>query len=137
MKKIIFSIITVLLFSCSAEEDYIRNIYVNCQIDLSLPEFSKLNTNGNSMFIENHGNKGLIIYSFSNNNYKVYDRNCSFSPSNSCARIDSINSNIAFCGCCPSAFLLDQNGQAVNSPAILPLKKYNYYLEGTLITIYN
>ena len=130
-------IILLLLFiHCGDSNEYIQNVYVDIEIDLSLPEFSTLNAVGNSMFLEG-GNKGIIIYSFSNYEYKIYDRNCSYEPSLSCSYIDSINSTIAFCGCCSSAFLLNQNGSAANSPAILPLKQYNYSLNNTILNIYN
>ncbi len=129
-----------LLISCDSSKNYIRDTYVNCEIDISLPEYSELNTIGNSIFIDNHGNRGLIIYHFAINvddKYRVYDRNCSYENELSCAKIDSVNSNIAYCGCCSSAFLLDQNGQAVNSPAILPMKQYNWILNGTILHIFN
>ena len=129
-------IILLLFIHCGDSNEYIQNVYVDIEIDLSLPEFSNLNTVGNSMFLEG-GNKGIIIYSFSSYEYKIYDRNCSYEPSLSCSYIDSINSTIAFCGCCSSAFLLDQNGSAANSPAILPLKQYNYSLNNTILNIYN
>jgi hypothetical protein len=124
------------IFSCGDRNNYIRNVYVDVEIDLSLPEFSNLNTVGNSLFIEG-GNKGIIIYRHSNYEYKIYDRNCSYEPNLECSYIDSINSIIAFCGCCSSAFLLDQNGSAANSPAVLPLKQYNYSLNNTLLHIFN
>ena len=133
-KKLI--ILLLLFIQCGDSNEYIQNVYVDIEIDLSLPEFSILNTVGNSMFLEG-GNKGIIIYNFSNYEYKIYDRNCSYEPSLSCSYIDSINSSIAFCGCCSSAFLLDQNGSAANSPAILPLKQYNYNLNNTILYIYN
>ena len=137
MKQAKFLIIFVLsIFSCGDSNNYIRNVYVDVEIDLSLPEFSNLNTVGNSLFIEG-GNKGIIIYRHSNYEYKIYDRNCSYEPNLECSYIDSINSIIAFCGCCSSAFLLDQNGSAANSPAILPLKQYNYSLNNTLLHIFN
>ena len=124
------------IFSCGDSNNYIRNVYVDVEIDLSLPEFSNLNTVGNSLFIEG-GNKGIIIYRHSNYEYKIYDRNCSYEPNLECSYIDSVNSIIAFCGCCSSAFLLDQNGSAANSPAVLPLKQYNYSLNNTLLHIFN
>ena len=133
-KKLI--ILLLLFIHCGDSNEYIQNVYVDLEIDLSLPEFSTLNTVGNSMFLEG-GSKGIIIYSFSNYEYKIYDRNCSYEPSLSCSYIDSINSTIAFCGCCSSAFLLDQDGSAANSPAILPLKQYNYSLNNTILYIYN
>jgi hypothetical protein len=127
---------TFILISCNDSNDYIRNVYVDVDIDLSLPQYSELNIIGNSMFIEG-GNKGIIIYHHSNYEYKIYDRNCSYEPSLNCSYIDSINSSIAFCGCCSSAFLLDQDGSAANSPALLPLKQYNYSLNNTLLHIFN
>ena len=137
MKKAKFLVFFLLIISsCGDSNDYIRNVYVDVEIDLSLPEFSPLNTVGNSIFIEG-GNKGIIIYRFSNYEYNIYDRNCSYEPNLECSYIDSINSTIAMCGCCSSAFLLDQNGVAANSPAVLPLKQYNYSLNNTLLHIFN
>ena len=137
MKQAKFLIIFLLsIFSCGDSNNYIRNVYVDVEIDLSLPEFSNLNTVGNSLFIEG-GNKGIIIYRHSNYEYKIYDRNCSYEPNLECSYIDSVNSIIAYCGSCPSAFLLDQNGSAANSPAVLPLKQYNYSLNNTLLHVFN
>jgi len=137
MKKAKFLVLfLIIISSCGDSNDYIRNVYVDVEIDLSLPEFSPLNTVGNSTFIEG-GNKGIIIYRFSNYEYNIYDRNCSYEPNLECSYVDSINSTIAMCGCCSSAFLLDQNGVAANSPAVLPLKQYNYSLNNTLLHIFN
>ena len=137
MKKAKFLVLfLIIISSCGDSNDYIRDVYVDVEIDLSLPQFSPLNTVGNSIFIEG-GNKGIIIYRFSNYEYNIYDRNCSYEPNLECSYIDSINSTIAMCGCCSSAFLLDQNGVAANSPAVLPLKQYNYSLNNTLLHIFN
>ena len=138
MKKVFYYLILFFLIcSCSSENDYIRDVYVNIEIDVSLPEYSHLNTIGNSIFIEG-GNKGIVIYHSGINEYKIYDRNCSYEPSLECSYIDSLNSIIAYCGCCTSAFLLDNNGLAVNSPALLPLKMYNWSLQNnTILRIFN
>jgi len=80
MKKAKFLVLfLIIISSCGDSNDYIRNVYVDVEIDLSLPEFSPLNTVGNSIFIEG-GNKGMIIYRFSNYEYNIYDRNCSYEP---------------------------------------------------------
>jgi len=129
-------IVALLLSSCSTKDDYIRDVYVNINLDLSLPEYSNLDALGNSIFIEG-GNAGIIIYHFSINEYKVYDRNCSYEPSLACSYIDSVNSAVAYCGCCSSAFLLSQDGVAANSPALLPLKQYHWSLQGSQMHIYN
>ncbi len=53
MKKAKFLVLfLIIISSCGDSNDYIRNVYVDVEIDLSLPEFSSLNTVGNSIFIE-------------------------------------------------------------------------------------
>ena len=136
--KIAYSILitSLLLSSCVNKEDYICNTYINIDLDLSLPEYSDLTALDNSIFIEG-GCAGILIYHFATNEYKVYDRNCSYEPSLACSFIDSVNSAVAYCGCCSSAFLLSQDGAAANAPALLPLKMYNWILENNILRIFN
>lgn len=129
-------IISLLIASCTSKENYIAEVYVNILIDLSLPEYSDLQVSGNSIFIDG-GVEGIIIYHGVGDDYKVYDRNCSYEPSLACSYIDSVNSGIAYCGCCTSAFLLAQDGASANSPALLPLKKYYWTLSGSQMRIFN
>ena len=136
MKIRILALFCLLFFSCQKEEDYIQNVVVDINLNLTLPGFSDLGTVGNSVFI-NGGVKGIIVYRQGFDSYKTYDRNCSFEPSLSCARIDSVNSSIAICKCCNSMFLLEQNGDNIDGPALLPLKKYDNSLLGDVLHIYN
>ena len=136
MKIRILALFCLLFFSCQKEEDYIQNVVVDINLNLTLPEFSDLQTVGNSVFI-NGGVKGIIVYHQGFDSYKTYDRNCSFEPSLSCARIDSVNSSIAICKCCNSMFLLEQNGENIDGPALLPLKQYPNNLSGDFLYIYN
>ena len=92
-----------------------------------MSEYSYLDVSGNSIFIEG-GVEGIIIYHGVSNDYRVYDRNCSYEPSLSCSKIDSIHATLAYCSCCNSVFLLDQGGISANPPAISPLKVYNWSL---------
>jgi len=128
--------ISLLIASCNSKDDYIAEVYVNILIDLSLPEYSDLQVSGNSIFIDG-GVEGIIIYHGVGDYYKVYDRNCSYEPSLACSVIDSVNSGIAYCGCCTSAFLLGQDGAAANSPALLSLKAYYFTLSGSQMRISN
>ena len=136
--KLVFYILSTLFFfsTCNTKDDYIQEVYVNINIDLNLPEYSNLQVSGNSIFIEG-GVEGIIIYHGVGNDYKVYDRNCSYEPSLSCSKIDSVASGIAYCGCCSSAFLLSNDASVLNSPALLPLKKYYWTLSGSKMHISN
>jgi hypothetical protein len=136
--KSAFYILSALFFlsTCNTKDDYIQEVYVNINIDLNLPEYSDLQVSGNSIFIEG-GVEGIIIYHGVGNDYKVYDRNCSYEPSLSCSQIDSVDAGIAYCGCCTSAFLLSNDASVLNSPALLPLKKYYWTLTGSQMHISN
>ena len=135
MKIRILTLFCLLFFSCQKEEDYIQNVMVNIDLNLTLPEFSDLQTVGNYIFITG-GVKGIIVYRQGFDSYKTYDRNCSFEPSLSCARIDSVNSSIAICKCCNSKFLLS-DGTPFDGPALLPLKQYQNNLSEDFLYIYN
>ena len=135
MKIRILALFCLLFFSCQKEEDYIQNVMVDIDLNLTLPEFSDLQAVGNYVFITG-GVKGIIVYHQGFDSYKTYDRNCSFEPSLSCARIDSVNSSIAICKCCNSKFLLS-DGTPFDGPALLPLKKYQNNLSEDFLYIYN
>ena len=137
MKSLLYILIIPLIFStCNTKDDYIQDIYVNIRVDLSLPEYSDLQASGSSIFIEG-GVEGIIIYHGVGNHYKVFDRNCSYEPSLSCSKIDTVNAGIAYCGCCSSAFLLSNEASVINSPALLPLKAYNFNYNDPILRIFN
>ena len=136
MKVRIFAFICLLFLSCQKQDDYVQNVLVDITLNLSLPEFEELQTVGNFVFI-NGGVKGIIVYHQAFDIYKTYDRNCTYQPSLSCARIDSVNSTIAICNCCDSKFLLGQNGLTIDGPALMPLKEYPNNLLGDVLYIYN
>ena len=136
MKKLIVITSILIIISCDNKECYVDDVYVNKLITLSDEEFIELQQNGSYKFIEG-GNSGIIIYHISNNEFKAFDRICSYRSCNECSFIDSINSGIAFCNCCTAAFLLDQDGNAVNKPAIAPLKQYYCLTNGQILRIYN
>ena len=130
-------IISILIFSCNNKDDYIQDVYVNEIIPLSLPEYSDVLIPGNSIFVTG-GIEGIIIYHGVGDDYKVYDRNCSYEPSLACSYIDSVNSGIAYCGCCPSVFDINNSGEPINAPALLPLKQYNWSLDNNnILRIFN
>jgi hypothetical protein len=138
MKKLTYTIaISVLFYACNSKNDFIQDVYVNEVIVLDLPINSEILTPGNSIFVEG-GVEGIIIYHGVGEDYKVYDRNCSYEPSLACSYIDSVNSGIAYCGCCTSAFFISNTGEAINSPALLPLKAYNWSLDNNnILRIFN
>ena len=134
MKTIVYLLsFSLLIASCHSKDGdckYIEEVYVDILMNLNAPKYSDLQVSGNSIFIEG-GVEGIIIYHGVGDYYKVYDRNCSYEPCLACSVIDSVSSGIAYCGCCDSAFLLEQDGIPANSPALLPLKEYSWTLSAS------
>jgi Rieske Fe-S protein len=130
-------LICILIYSCNSKNDFIQDVYVNETISLNLPQYSEILISGNSIFVEG-GVEGIIIYHGIGQDYKIYDRNCSYEPSLACSKIDSINSGIAYCGCCSSVFDINNSGEPINAPALLPLKQYNWSLDNNnVLRIFN
>mgnify|MGYP001318398985 CR=1 FL=1 len=138
MKKLAYPlIISILILSCDNRNDFIENVYINESIDLNLPAYNELIATGGAIFIEG-GVKGIIIYHGVGDHYKIYDRNCSYNPSLACSSIDTVYSGIAYCGCCTSAFLINNTGEPLNAPALLPLKEYSWSLNANnILHIFN
>ena len=67
MKPILSLIFFLFLVSCSSNSNedkacnFLLDIGVNFTVDLSLPQYSQLNFAGNSVYVPNQGNRGVVI----------------------------------------------------------------------------
>lgn len=124
-------------FSCKDEEN--NNIpltEVNIFIQLDDPDYIRLKTVGGWEYISG-GSRGIIVFRNSQNQFKAYDRHCTFQPSSTCALVSVDANNItASDDCCGSSFLLT-NGSVSKPPASTGLKEYNTFFDGTVLRITN
>jgi nitrite reductase/ring-hydroxylating ferredoxin subunit len=114
----------VLFSSCRKENDsLIPNVPVNITLYLSLPEYSSLNSVGNSILI-NGGYKGIIVYRKSIDGFAAYDRACPYDPttSGSILVVDSSLVQVRDNKCGSRFSLFD--GSITNGPATRPLRAY-------------
>jgi nitrite reductase/ring-hydroxylating ferredoxin subunit len=103
-------------------------------INLNLPEYIDLKTDGRSMYIDG-GVRGIILHRHNASTYHAYERNCSFQPNSACATVDIHASTLyMFCPCCSSTFDLS-TGHPTSGAAWRPLRKYATSLNGTTLTI--
>ena len=127
-----------LLFSCKKKEqqEYVPNVPVDIYMYASSPSFVNLNAVGGWLYA-NGGAKGIVIYRKSNSEFMAYDRNCTYQPNNSCAKVEiDSTSLIAKDNCCGSEFLMT-DGSVLKSPASLPLKQYQASFDGNILHIFN
>ncbi|MDH5476085.1 MAG: hypothetical protein OEX22_10370 [Cyclobacteriaceae bacterium] len=124
------------LWSCepTIEEDLIPyKSFENIQINLTNIQYFDLTTKG---YIEIAGGvKGIILYKNSNSEYTAYERNCSYLPYNSCAKVEIDGSGLFLIDpCCNSQFSF-ADGIPIGGPASLPLRRYRTILNGNYLTI--
>ena len=137
--KFSFSLFVFLfaLLSCNDEEN--NNVpltQVNINIVLDDPDYLKLKIIGGWEYVSG-GSRGIIIYRLSENDFRAYDRHCTFQPSSTCALVSVDANNItASDDCCGSSFLL-QDGSVSKPPATTSLKSYNTSFDGTNLRIFN
>ncbi|MGC6470388.1 MAG: hypothetical protein ACON4E_03855 [Flavobacteriales bacterium] len=134
-KYSILFFLTFVLVSCTEKDDIIPNVYVNFRI-----QASEIGGVGNAIYTSsNYGVKGIIIYHKYSNEYVAYERCCSYKANEDCAVVEldnEISPTFLIDSCCTSKFLLE-DGTPFDGPALLPLKQYATYFDGTYIQISN
>jgi len=107
--------------------------FADITINLTLPEYSTLSTNGGYKNI-NGGTRGIIIYRVNSSTYYAFERNCSYQPNQACATTDVHASGLYMAdSCCGSTF--DFQGNPTGGPAWRPLGRYQTLLSGSTLTI--
>lgn len=133
-------ILFLLLFyiSCSKDNKNSAIPYtdVNITIYTSDPDFIDLNAVGGWTSVTG-GLRGIIIYRYSNNEFKAYERDCPYNPNDPCALISvEVNDIIASCSCCGSRFQLS-DGDVIQGPSSYPMKEYQTSWDGNALHIFN
>ena len=104
-------------------------------INLNLPEYVHLKMDGQHMYLNNEGVRGIILYHHSGDNYLAYERNCSYQPNSAAATVELHSSNLfMICTGCNSSFDL-ATGYPTGGIAWRPLNQYSTSVNGTMLTI--
>lgn len=138
IKKSILLLALVIVFSCNntpLDGDLIPYVRIEKLIDLNNLSYQALKFDRGFVY-ENGGVRGLIIYRKSAATYVVFERTCSYQPSQACAKVDVDPSGFFMIDkCCNSQFDLD--GNPISGVAIRRLLTYPNLLNGSLLTISN
>ena len=133
------SFLSIVLMSSSCERTNpsgIPYVPVNYQLTVSNPEFAPLLAVGGWLYIGG-GSQGIIIYRATPDEFRAFDRHCTFQVNDNC-RVSVDNTDItAFdSDCCQSKFLL-VDGAPIDGPANLGLHQYNTTFDGNVLMIFN
>ena len=109
--------------------------FVDVVINLSLPEYLALQTNGGSKELSAGGVRGIIVYRINASSYIAYERNCSYRPNEACATVNVHSSGLFMIDPCCSSNFSFTDGTPTGGPAWRPLQRYRTQLSGTTLTI--
>jgi nitrite reductase/ring-hydroxylating ferredoxin subunit len=130
--------IIMLAFSCKKDkkEDVIPYAAVDFYVNILSTQYTELHSVNGWVYVTG-GVRGIILYRKSIDEFMAYERNCTYQPSNTCARVTLDNTNlIAIDSCCGSKFLM-LDGSVIQSPATIPLKQYRTSFDGTTLHVFN
>lgn len=140
----IFSILVILfiIHGCGKEKniyDQIPYAPINVYIEPNSTKYQRLNTVGGWEYITaQEPSRGLIVYRYSLNEFRVYERTCPHDPEKPTARVEVTEENylIAVDSTCMSRFIIT-DGTAFDGPSQLPLMQYRTSFDGNTLHIYN
>ena len=90
-----------------------------------------------SIYVNNAGNRGLVVYRMSENEFMAFDRTCPYDPENLLARVVLEPSGISVKDpVCGSKFLLT-DGFPYEGPSKSPLLQYRTSYNGEQLYIFN
>jgi nitrite reductase/ring-hydroxylating ferredoxin subunit len=138
IKKSKFFLLLTILVACTPDmlDDPIPRVpFVDVVINLNLPEYLALQTDGGHKELSTGGVRGLIIYRANSSNYIAYERNCSYRPNDACATVNVHSSGLFMVDPCCSSNFSFTDGSPTGGPAWRTLQRYRTQLSGTTLTI--
>lgn len=143
MKKIlVFSLLAVLLISCSGSDDGYRgnpnlaNLNFSARLNLSLPEYNQLQYAGNSYVTYNYGVKGIVIYNINGSQFTAFELSDPNHPASDCSAM-TVNGVIATCSCEDNAYNIITGEPATEDNLQYTMKPYRIQRSGNIIEVWN
>lgn len=103
-------------------QDRVPNVPVNISINVLFPEYFNLQTPGGWEYL-NGGSMGIIVYRLGPEEFKAYDRHCTWNVADRNRISVTDQGIIAADSICGSSFVII-DGTVVEDPAFVPLTEY-------------
>jgi nitrite reductase/ring-hydroxylating ferredoxin subunit len=114
------------LTSCEKHSDLLPDIAVDEWVYLNNPSNIALQSPGGWTYI-NGGLKGIIIYRYSDKEFKAYERSCPHLSPSQCSKAEVVENILVECPCDGAQFLLVSGEPSTISQ--YPLKNYTVYYD--------
>lgn len=136
---LVFLLICLACSKNSVDNDnckFLLNVGVNVPINLNLPEYGSLQSPGNSVYIANAGNAGIIVANIGFD-YLAWDAADPNHTPSACSRL-SANGLEGTCGCGDENTYSFVTGQALQNGALrCSLKNYRIQQNGNTLLVTN
>jgi hypothetical protein len=136
--KIIALAVLLQVSSCTPEmtDDPIPfKVFNDLTVNLNLPEYAALRTDGGYKTFDDIGVRGVIVYRVNATTLRAFERTCSFQPNQAGSTIDVHSSGLFLIDAsCGSSFNF-ADGSASGGPAWRPLLQYRIEVTGSLLII--
>ena len=123
---------------CSSKTDNpVPSVAVDFTLYLNQPGFNALNAVGGWVYVTG-GSRGIIVYRLNIDTFMAFDRNCTYNPASSNARVSVDNTGLfAVDTSCGSKFVLI-DGSVSQGPATIGLRQYHADYDGlNSVHVYN
>ena len=129
-------LIFISFFQCQ-NDNPVPEVYVNFTIELTNPLYQSLLNVANAVYIENAGNKGIIVIQTDIDKFEAYDATCTYDPEHEWGRV-TIEPNGIYASDieCGSQFSLMMNASVTIGPATHPLQFYAVDYNANLRTLH-
>lgn len=140
MKKLLSILLTAIgifsFSSCERTNYGIPLVTVNEIIYVNNPQNIDISVAGGWIYYP-AGSRGLIIYRYSNDEFRAYERHSPYQPDVECDPVYVDNSDIIVQDPCSDSEWVLVDGSVVKGPASLPLKQYQTTFDGSALYVYN
>jgi hypothetical protein len=127
--------------ACSGDEEIRRNPYLpdlnfSVRLDLSLPEYNRLNFPGNEFVTRNYGLNGIVIYNLNNDQYMAFELTDPNHVPDTCSYL-SVDATQASCNCEDGNIYTIITGQQIAGEGNYSLKPYRVVRNGNILEVSN
>lgn len=143
MKKTIFLVSTLLILSCSSDDNGDNNQFlppssINYQINLNLPQYNNLKFPGNHFIdrTENGSIKGVIIYNIDNTQYSAFELSDPNHTPKTCST-QSVEGITSTCDCDDGNSYNIVTGQQTSGDGQFGLRRYRIRRDGNTLSVTN
>jgi len=145
MKNLLIALfLSVSFLSCNSDDSqnpnnnnpFLTTPAVNLSLSLNLPEYSPLKFPVNSVIINNHGIKGIVVFCINTDFYVAFELSDPNHVPNACSKME-VEGVIATCPCDDGNSYIITSGQHETDQSHYPMLQFRAERSGDTVHVFN